>query len=264
MSDLTTWLAGLPSAVLFIGFAAFGIAFTLGVDVVLRRRMEDNTRTEAGRTAAIMLGVLANIYAVLIAFVIVQGWNNLEQAQTFVDAQATAMTEIRENTKVLGPADARPINRALDAYAHSVLHDDFPTMRDRGRRSPATTARLQALFATVRNVTPKGSAQFAFYTKDADRLNDLVQSRQSAVTASDGSLPSPLYLLLAMGGLVVVVLACVLDNRHRRSHVLIVCSIAVVIGFMLAIIVSFDHPFTGDISVSDRPIREFLATRAIP
>ena len=63
----------------------------------------------------------------------------------------------------------------------------------------------------------------------------------------------------------VVALACVLDSKHRQSHVIIVCSIAVVIGFMLAIVVSFDHPFTGSVAVSDRPIREFLvaSTRSL-
>jgi hypothetical protein len=264
VSELTRWLAGLPSAVLFIGFAAFGIALTLVVDLVLRRRMEDNTRTEAGRTAAIMLGVLANIYAVLIAFVIVQGWSNLQEAQTFVDSQATAMTEIRENTKVLGPADARPINQTLHAYARSVVNEDIPTMKDSGRRSPVASARLEELFAAVRGVTPKGTAQVAFYNQTVDQLDTLVRSRQASVTASDGSLPVPLYVLLGLGGVVVVVLACVLDSKHRRSHVIIVCSIAVVIAFMLAIVVSFDHPFTGAISVSDRPVREFLLVSSTP
>jgi hypothetical protein len=264
VSDFTTWLAGLPSLVLFVGFASAGIALVLVVDFVLRRRMEAGTRTEAGRTAAIMLGVLANIYAVLIAFVIVQGWGNLQEAQTYVDTQATAMTEIRENSKVLGAVDAKPIDRALDQYARSVLDHDFPSMEDSGRRSPLTTAKLNELFAAVRNVTPEGAAQVAFYDQTVDRLDDLVLSRQASVTASDGSLPSPLYLLLGLGGLVVIVLACVLDSNHRRSHVLIVCSIAVVIAFMLAIVVSFDHPFTGDIAVSDRPIREFLLAPSLP
>ncbi len=115
MSSFTRWLASLPSIVLFLGFASIGIAITLTADLIFRARLQDKTRTEAGRTAAIMLGVLANIYAVLIAFVIVQGWGNLQEAQSYVDAQGTALTEIRENAKVLGPADAAPINRAIMA-----------------------------------------------------------------------------------------------------------------------------------------------------
>jgi hypothetical protein len=31
-----------------------------------------------------------------------------------------------------------------------------------------------------------------------------------------------------------------------------------VIAFMLAVVVSFDHPFTGGIAVTDRPIKTFL------
>ncbi len=264
MSTLTEWLAELPAYVLFLGFAAIGIGLTLTADLVFRRRMLDRTRTEAGRTAAIMLGVLANIYAVLIAFVIVQGWGNLQQAQTYVDSQATAMSEIRENSKVLGVHDATPIDIALKEYARSVVEDDLPSMESHGRRSPATTLALQHLYATVRQVTPRGSAEVAFYNQMVDRLDTIVVARQAAVTASEGSLPAPLYLLLGLGGVIVVALACVLDSKHRQSHVIIVCSIAVVIAFMLAIVVSFDHPFTGSIKVSDRPIVEFLESPTSP
>jgi hypothetical protein len=264
VSTLTEWLARLPAVVLFGGFALIGIGLTVAADFVFRRRLQDRTRTEAGRTAAIMLGVLANIYAVLIAFVIVQGWGNLQQAQTYVDSQATALSEIRENSKVLGVHDAKPIDATAKAYALSVIHDDFPAMENHGRRSPETTIALQNLFAAVRGVTPKGSAQTAFYNGTVQRLDTIVVARQAAVTASDGSLPAPLYLLLGLGGVVVVGLACVLDSKHRRSHVIIVCSIAVVIAFMLAIVVSFDHPFTGNIAVTDRPLREFLVSPTTP
>jgi hypothetical protein len=264
VSTLTEWLARLPAFVLFTGFALIGIGLTLTADFIFRRRLQDRTRTEAGRTAAIMLGVLANIYAVLIAFVIVQGWGNLQQAQTYVDSQATALSEIRENSKVLGAADATPIDAAAKAYARSVIHWDLPAMRDHGRRSPETSIALRHLFASVRNVTPKGAAQTAFYNGTVQRLDTIVVARQAAVTASDGSLPAPLYLLLAFGGVVVVGLACVLDSKHRRSHVTIVCSIAVIIAFMLAIVVSFDHPFTGSIAVTDRPLQQFLISPTTP
>jgi len=260
MSGVTRWLAQLPSIVLFAGFAVIGIGLTLLVDVVFRRRLGDRTRTEAGRTAAIMLGVLANIYAVLFAFVIVQGWANLQEAQTFVDEQATALTEIHENTELLDARDAEPIDRALDAYARSVLRHDFPSMEERGRRSPITTERLEDLFAAVRRVTPEDTAQTAFYNQTVERLDDIVSARQASVTASDGSLPAPLYVLLVLGGFFVIALACALDSKHRQSHVAIVCTIAVVIAFMLAIVVSFDHPFTGDIAVTDRPVQEFLVS----
>jgi hypothetical protein len=258
VADFTQRLAGLPTFLLVLGFAAVGIGVVILADTILRSRLHEKSRAEAGRTAAVMLGVLANIYAVLIAFVIVQGWSNLQQAQTYVDAQATALTQIRENTKVLDRTDEVPIDNALDDYARSVLTHDFASMEENGTRSPITTARLDDLFRSIRLVKPEGHAQTAFYDQTVSRLDNIVEARQSAVTASDGSLPGPLYVLLALGGLVVVVMACALNSEHRKSHLIIVGSIACVIAFMLAIVVSFDHPFTGGIAVTDRPIKTFL------
>jgi hypothetical protein len=262
VADFSQRLASLPILLLFLGIAAIGIGIVILADTILRSRLHEKSRAEAGRTAAVMLGVLANIYAVLIAFVIVQGWGNLQEAQTYVDAQATSLTQIRENAKVLNSKDEGTINHALDVYARSVLTNDFPSMEDNGTRSPVTTARLDALFTSVRLVKPEGHAQIAFYDQTVDRLDNIVEARQSAVTASDGSLPGPLYLLLALGGLVVIVMACALNSEHRKSHLIIVGSIACVIGFMLAIVVSFDHPFTGSIAVNDRPIKTFLVERS--
>jgi hypothetical protein len=263
VGDVSQRLAGLPILLLFLGIAAIGVGIVILADTVMRARLHAKSRAEAGRTAAVMLGVLANIYAVLIAFVIVQGWSNLQQAQGYVDAQATALTQIRENAKVLNSQDEGTINRALDAYARSVLTNDFPSMEENGTRSPVTTARLDALFTSVRLVKPEGHAQIAFYDQTVDRLDNIVEARQSAVTASDGSLPGPLYLLLAVGGIIVIVMACALNSEHRKSHLLIVGSIACVIGFMLAIVVSFDHPFTGSIAVNDRPIRTFIVEHSL-
>jgi hypothetical protein len=264
MEDVTQWLATIPAWLLFTGFALFAVALTLGIDLVLRRRVEERTRSQAGRTAAIMLGVLANIYAVLIAFVVVQGWNDLQVAQTYVDGQASALTQIRQNSVILHDGEERRIDDALDRYARSVIRYDFPSMEKDGRRSPRTTAALEGLFRTVRDATPNGRSQEAFYDQTVVQLDRLVQARQSSVTASDGSLPLPLYILLGLGGVAIVGLACTLDSEHRRSHLFVVCSIAVVISFMLALVVSFDHPFSGSISVTDRPIRVFLTFPAPP
>jgi hypothetical protein len=226
--------------------------------------MRAETRTDAARTAAIMLGVLANIFAVLMAFVVVEGWNDFQNAQADVDREATALATIEENTRTLHPEDYAEVRAALDRYASSVLEDEWGRMADGGDGSADTTRALQALFDRVKQITPGGETHQAFYAKTVDSLDTLVTARQSRVTASAGSLPVPLYLLLGFGGLVVVALACTLDAEDRRSHLIIVCSIAAVIGFMLALVVSFDHPFTGGVSVSDEALRRFLETPPVP
>jgi hypothetical protein len=254
----------LPSWLLYSGSVAAWIGITLAIDSVLRHRMRAAVRSDAARTAAIMLGVLANIFAVLIAFVIVEGWNDFQNAQADVDREATAMTTIEENTRTLAPRDAADIRRALHAYAHSVIDDEWDVMARHGNGSVETTIELQRLFDEVRDGSPTSRADEAFFARSVESLDDLVSARQARVTAAGGSLPVPLYLLLSFGGFVVVALACTLDAEDRRSHLLIVCSIAAVIGLMLALVVSFDHPFTGGVSVNDESLVRFLETPPLP
>ena len=46
-------------------FAVAWVVLTVGTDVALRRRLRPTTRSLAGPSAAIMLTVLANLYAIL-------------------------------------------------------------------------------------------------------------------------------------------------------------------------------------------------------
>ena len=225
VADFTQRLAGLPTFVLVprLRRDRRRARHPRRHDPALAALQDEARAPRRAGPRAIMLGVLANIYAVLIAFVIVQGWSNLQQAQTYVDAQATALTQIRENTKVLDRTDEAPIDNALDDYARSVLTRRLPV--DGGGRHPQPghhRARSTTCSGAVRLVKPEGHAQIAFYDQTVERLDNIVEARQSAVTASDGSLPGPLYVLLALGGVVVVVLACALDSEHRKSHLIIV------------------------------------------
>jgi hypothetical protein len=43
-----------------------------------------------------------------------------------------------------------------------------------------------------------------------------------------------------------------------------VCAIAVVIALMLALVIGFDHPFSGGVSVSDAELKRFLAIPPVP
>jgi hypothetical protein len=261
VSSLTTALNKLSAPLLYFFFAVAWVTLTIAVDVAMRRRIHPTTRTLAGPTAAIMLTVLANLYAILIAFVIVQGWNNLGDAQAQVGKEATALSEMFEDSHALAPAAARRIQDATRAYARSVLDDDWTSMADDRRPSPVTTRAFHRLGETLQAVELEGSEQPVFYQEAVARLNDVDGARESRLDAARGTLPTPLYLLLIAGGTAVVVLAAVLDSRHRRTHLLIVSIVAAIIGCNLALVVSFDHPFSGGVHVTKQPIVEVLTSQ---
>ncbi len=260
MSSLTTWLNRLPAPVLYVSFALAWAALTVVVDVVMRRRLGSTTRASTGPTAATMLTVLATLYAILIAFVIVQGWSNLGDAQSQVGKEATALVEMFEDTHALPPNAGHAIQTAERQYARSVLQDDWQSMAHDRKPSPVTTAAFHRLFDTVQSARAESRDEPAFYQEAVARLNDIAGARRARLDAARGTIPTPLYVLLIAGGVVVVIVAAVLDSRNRRAHLAIVGLVAMIIGLNLALIVSFDHPFTGSVHVTKEPIEEMLKT----
>lgn len=260
MSSITTWLNRLPAPLLYVSFALAWTALTVGVDVVMRRRLGESTRASTGQTASTMLTVLATLYAILIAFVIVQGWSNLGDAQSQVGKEATALVEMFEDSHALPPTAARAIQSAERQYARSVLADDWSSMAHERKPDARTTAAFHHLFATVQAVRVEGRDEPAFYQEAVARLNDVAGARRARLDAARGTTPTPLYVLLIAGGVGVVLVAAVLDSRNRRAHLAIVSLVAVIIGLNLALVVSFDHPFSGSVHVTKEPIQEMLRT----
>ena len=80
MTGPIDWLTGLPSFLLFLVLMAVGLLFATGLSWLSTRAIEDDVRTRTSTSVTTVVGVVAGLYAVLVAFVIVNEW------QTFNDA----------------------------------------------------------------------------------------------------------------------------------------------------------------------------------
>jgi hypothetical protein len=101
-----TWLGSLPAWAIFPLFAAAALLLTVALDGILRRHMVPvEVRSKAGPTAATTLQALATIYAVLVAFVIVDEYNQFRSAQSYVSDQAAQLAVITENSRNLPNAE---------------------------------------------------------------------------------------------------------------------------------------------------------------
>lgn len=255
-------LASLPAWALFPLLVVFGIAVTLAFDVLMRRYVTPETRERASSTAAVTLQVTATIYAILIAFVIVDEYSQLRDAQSQVSDKAAGLAIVYENSRALSDAEGRGIRTATLEYARAVVDHAFPRLEDSGEPDRATDRRLEALFAAVQGVEPRAPSELAAYDAITAALDEVVRTRSDLIDSAGASVPATLFWMLFVIGLTVMGVATLLDTRHRGSHLLILSALALVIWLTLALVVSLDYPFKGIIHVNDTPIRDFLAFRA--
>lgn len=256
------WLGTLPDGLVFVIFAAVAIGLTFLFDVVMRRCVAPETRQGASATASVTLQVTATIYAILIAFVIVDAYSQIGDSQAQVSAKAASLSVVFENSRAFPETGGGAVRDATLDYARSVVDRGIPKLVDTSDPDPETDRKLEALFRVVQRVEPATLSQRAAYQSMVDGLDEVVATRAKLLDAARPTIPGPLLLLLVVIGLVVMAVATLLDTQHRRSHLFILSALALVIWLTIALVVSLDYPFSGLIRVTDEPIREFIDFRA--
>jgi hypothetical protein len=252
------WMSGWPAAVLFPAMVSLGIAFTVGLELAIRRFVDPATRQRATTTAAVTLQVTATIYAILIGFVIVDEYTQLRSTQQQVSDKASALASVFENSRGIHEPDGEQIRAATLAYARSFSTNSFPALRHHATPDAPTTQALAHLLQVVHATQPVSPAEIASYNATLTALNSALTTRERLIGAARSTVPDALVWLLFVVGIVVMAVATSLDTQHRGSHLLILSALALVIWLTLALVVSMDYAFGGVIHINDSPIVTFV------
>jgi hypothetical protein len=247
---------------LFLTFAAFGVTFNLVLDVIMRRIVSPEVRHRAGPTAAVTVQVLATIYAVLVAFVIVNEYSQLRAANEQVAAKAADLSAMNENSRIFPTAEGDELRRSITSYTQTVVDRSFTELAETARPDRIGDERIEQMFSTLRSIHPATPDESAAYSKTLDQLDGVVETRARLVNASGETVPWPLVFMLAIMGFAVIVVSTLLDTQHRKAHVAILTALALLVSLTLALVVSLNYPFDGILPISDAPLRNFLAFRA--
>jgi hypothetical protein len=246
---------------LFVTFAALGIVFVIALDGVMRHFVTPDVRGRAGPTAAVVVQVLATIYAVLVAFVIVTQYNQLRSTNDQVAAKAAALTAMTENSRVFPEVEGGELRAAIDGYTRATVVNGFPALAKTGDPEPIADRRLEQMFRALLAVNPASPQENAAYAQTLERLDEVAETKARIVNAAGETIPWPLVILLTIMGITLLVVSSVLDTRHRRSHLLILSALGLLVSLTLALVVSLNYPFDGILPISDSPLRRFLEFR---
>jgi NADH:ubiquinone oxidoreductase subunit 6 (subunit J) len=256
------WLASLPAGLIFVLFAAIAIGITVLFDIIMRKVVAPEVRERANSTASVTLQVTATIYAILIAFVIVDAYSQLRDTQSEISRKASGLAVVYENSRDLPDPAGADIRKATLRYASAVINRGIPRLEDTSKPDTFSDRALENVFRTAHGYEAKTQSERAAYDNLIGALDQVVETRAVLLDSARASIPTTLLVLLVIIGLVVMAVATFLDTRHRKSHLIILSALGLVIWLTIALVISLDYPFSGLIRVTDEPIKEFVLFRS--
>lgn len=249
-----------PGVLLGSLIVVIGVAVSLGGLLLVRRNVAVATLEQHNDVAGFIIAVIGVIYAVVLAFVVISVWEQFDTAKANASQEANLVGLLYVNA-VFYPGHTESIRKDLQGYAESVVNNEWTEMSAHQSDSPTTDRQVGVLLGEYRAIHPESTEEGIFYTESVRRLYELTNLRRARVDASGNELPSVLWTILIVGGVITIGFTYFFGVSHFGAHVLMVAALAAMIALTLFVILSLDLPFSGDLRISsdamEQTIREF-------
>src|SRR5918994_2068328 len=207
--------------VLIVGGAC--LAAVAGLTVV-QRLVPVTIRMEHNDVAGFIYAVLGIIYAVLLALVVIATWEEFGRARLTVETEANALAEIFWLAHQLPEPEGPHLQELCRSYAEEVVNVGWPLMEqgrtpslERSQETSRAWVLIDDIRATVQEVEPRTVAGQELYAEGLDQIQRLADARRMRLVMAEESLPTVLWVVLIVGGIVAVGVSFLFCMDHTRA-----------------------------------------------
>ncbi len=203
-------------------------------------------------------GAIGEIYAALyvmfgvsLAFSLFLASSAFSEAQRTVAREAGSVESIYRLAGQLPQPEGDRIQELAESYARVVIEEEW-ALTGRGSESqPSPQAETLAadLEKSIGSFEPTTSGQQALQAQLLGLVDDLGDDRLMRLLQSGQGLPSLLWTVLVIGGILTVAFTFLFGVEPPWFHRLAIAAMTVIVALTLYTIYRIEYPFTGDVRV---------------
>lgn len=245
------WLSFLIVSAITASAASVGLYF-------VRRKYPAEVLKENHEVAAVIFNAFGLFYGVMVAFVVFVTWSGYDDATKNLQMEAGEALDIFQSAKGFPDPANKIMEQGLRDYIASVYNDEVKKMSagEISLHSGGAHANLARLFYQM---DEESIPNRELYAESVRRLNNLAQSRRLRIFAGNNTVPSVIWLVLLVGGVITVSYTYFFGMKNIKAQYAITTGLTVTITAILFLIYILDHPFTGTNRVSLEPLKQVLA-----
>jgi hypothetical protein len=216
------------------GFMAWLTRCVVRIEVLRRHH-------EIGSAVFLQLGV---IFAVLLAFVFSEVWNEYNLAANAIDQECGHLSGAAILSKELPEPMRHPLEISIRQYVTDVITTEWPTMLEE-RASPVASRSFQKLWAQAASLDVHETNTVAIRDQILNLLSQAHQNRSTRLFEMGLSVPNVLWVLLIGFAVVLVAFLFCFGIENIVSQVIFTALFAAGVAFVLVMVHLLDFPFEG-------------------
>jgi hypothetical protein len=200
------------------------------------------------------LSVLGTTYAVMIGFMLYTVWTDFGTADLNAYAEANSLVNLYRLSDGLPPEQNARIKELTRAYGDAVVDHEWAEM---ARNISPTESREITRQMWLSLMSMKGASPNEVTAEDHAlyELSNLASYRRIRMVENATRLPTVLWFVLIIGGVVTIASTCMFGASNGALHVLQVAAFSLLISLVLVAIADINRPFQGTVHVSDYAFR---------
>ena len=220
------------------------------VTLDLRRHHHD-----VGSVVFLQLGV---VFAVLLAFVFSEAWDEYNEAARAIDLEVGALHGAAMEASTLPPPQADEILSAERAYVEAVAYQEWPAMARTRREDDQTDMRLQDLITDAARLHFNDPDQNETKARVRDLLAQAHAQRETRIFQADNGIPTALWVILIGFSVVLILSVSFSGIEYWTTSATVAAGFTAAIVSILVIARLLDYPFEGGLALSSRDYIELL------
>ena len=224
----------------------------------MQRLVPNDVRRQHNDVAGFIYAVLGVVYAVVLGLTVVAVWGEWNAAAASADQEASQVAEVFFVADRMPEPEGRRIQELARSYARVVVEEEWPLMRQ-GKSSPKAWDLLDEIRSGVQDLQPSTPAQLILYEQALGRVHELADARRERLLDADHGLPAILWIILIIGGVVVVGFTYLFGLESTLVHLLMVSALALIISLVLFTVAELEFPFRGGVWIDPEAMEQVLS-----
>jgi hypothetical protein len=254
---MIAWLESLPTFWAGVVVVGFFLASTLFVGYLVATFTSQEIRAAHNDRAGFILAVIGVIYAVLLAFIAIGVWERFQEAEARTYDEAGSLATVYRDAGSF--PNAPKLRGALQAYVHSVIDHEWPSM-SRGARSPISDALLETVDRDVRALPVSSPRLQDIHDQMLAAMDTALMDRQTRLTIDFNGINGILWAVLIVGAYLTVAFTYFFGFERTSMQQLMIGTLSLMIGLVLFLVIALDFPYRGSIAVEPEAFRSLLET----
>jgi hypothetical protein len=251
-----TWEVGLVVISIWTGLSLAGL-------YAFHRLVNLHTRQKDTETVGLTYAIVAVVYAVLIAFIVVDVFETFAKGDEIATAEANKLSNLMLDSAGLPQQMAEGVRDDLNKYIDIVVKKEWPSQQS-GKLSDSVFepgwTQLAHLSTHLAMFEPATAGQNVNKGEMLHVVNELIKARRSRIIAAGEHLPDVVWQILLLAGAIAVGYTYLFGAHSFKIHVAITGLISATIALVFVLIISLDYPFRGEVSVGDEAFLSVKAT----